>query len=89
MDDLFEFKHSVIITNTLLISLENKIKWNIFHNPKNKESGNRFEKYYKSNTIKEYFENGGTKKDLRYDQEKGYIEIENIPRSSIDLKYSN
>lgn len=42
----------------------------------------RYQNYMDAETVGEYLENDGTKADLRYDWEKGFIEIEGIERPS-------
>lgn len=63
---------------TIEYTLESKVVFNKKTNPKREGSKAhaRFDKYMKAKTVKEYFELSGTKADLKYDVEKGFITIE-------------
>ncbi len=53
------------------------IEWLVEKNPK-RPSGKahaRFEKYMKATTVGDYLSAGGTKADLRYDADKGYLRL--------------
>ena len=54
-----------------------KIKWLVSENPKREGSAahKRFAKYFKSKTVAEYMENGGTSADLRYEESHGILEL--------------
>ena len=40
---------------------------------KDKPSYDRYDKYKKAKTVREYFELGGTKGDLRWDRRRNYV----------------
>ena len=53
-------------------------------NPKRdgSKAAQRFSNYMGSKTVAEYLERQGTKADLKYDWDKGFIEIEGLKRSA-------
>jgi hypothetical protein len=54
-----------------------KIVWKVKRNPKREGSKahGRFERYMGAKTVAEYLEKGGLKADLKYDTEKGFLEV--------------
>jgi len=50
----------------------------VAENPKRKNSAahGRFSKYMKAKTVEQFLKLGGTVADLRYDQNKGFVEIQ-------------
>jgi len=52
-------------------------------NPKRdgSKAAKRFSSYMGSKTVAEYLEREGTKADLKYDWDKGFIEIEGLKRT--------
>lgn len=61
------------------VTTENaKIVWKVKKNPKREGSKAhaRFSKYMAAKTVAEYIELGGTKADLKYDEQKGFITLE-------------
>jgi len=62
--------------NGVNVSNETKIEY-IDRNPKRKGSKAhaRFQKYMTAKTVAKFLELGGLKADLRYDSEKGFVEI--------------
>ncbi len=54
------------------------ITWNVKENPKRKgsQAHGRFAKYMKAKTVAEYMKLGGTRADLRYDESKGFLTLE-------------
>ncbi len=56
---------------------DSKIIWKVTENPKKAESlaWGRFEKYYGAETVQDYIERGGVKPDLKYDWERGFLEV--------------
>lgn len=59
------------------VTEKTKIVFLVKENPKRKGSQayNRFGKYMKAKTVGEYLKLGGTRADLRYDENKGFIQI--------------
>ena len=54
-----------------------KLEWHVKDNPK-RPSGKahaRFEAYMGAPTVGEYLKRGGTRGDLRYDAEKGFLSL--------------
>lgn len=86
---MYVFRKSIVITQEYHLKPNTKIIWLVSANPKSGKSAERFENYFGSETIEEYFQRGGTMKDLRYDQEKFHLDLEGIPREYIDKEYSN
>lgn len=62
--------------NGVNVAADTKLAY-IDRNPKRKGSKahSRFEAYMKAKTVKQFLELGGLKADLRYDSEKGFVEI--------------
>lgn len=60
--------------------LAGKIKVLVKENPKRAGSAShdRFELYTKNKTIQEYFDAGGSQKDLNWDMDKGFIEFKTL-----------
>jgi len=58
------------------VAPETKIKY-VPKNPKRKNSAahSRFSKYMKAKTVDQFFKLGGTLADLRYDDNKEFVEI--------------
>lgn len=73
-----ETNTAAVVANINGVNVENstKIKY-IDSNPKRKGSKAhaRFEAYMKSKTVEEFLKLGGLKADLRYDSDKGFVEI--------------
>lgn len=59
------------------VDMDSKIKWKVTENPKKPESlaWGRFEKYYGAKTVQDYIDHGGVKPDLKYDWERGFLEV--------------
>jgi hypothetical protein len=59
------------------VDMDSKIKWKVTENPKKSESlaWSRFEKYYGAQTVQDYIDRGGVKPDLKYDWERGFLEV--------------
>lgn len=64
---------------------ESEIQWEVGGNPKRPgfKAHDRFEKYFKAETVGAYLDAGGSRGDLRYDWEHKFLTI--IPKES-DLK---
>jgi len=58
-------------------STSTKITFNVKSNPKREGSKAhaRFDKYMAAKTVAEYMDLGGTKGDLKYDEEKEFITV--------------
>lgn len=56
---------------------ETPIQWEVKGNPKRShgKSYSRFEKYFGAETVGAYLENGGTKGDLKYDWQHGFLSL--------------
>ena len=72
----------VATINQTPIADEAKVTFTRKGNPKREGSKahKRFSKYMGSKTVAEYLDREGTKADLKYDWEKGFIEIEGLDR---------
>ena len=74
-----EAANSEIIANINGINISKTTKLNyVAENPKRKNSKarDRFGKYMKAKTVAEFYELGGTRADLRYDQQHEFVKIE-------------
>lgn len=73
-----EENNTAVVANINGVNVENStvLKYQE-NNPKRKGSKayTRFEKYMKATTVAKFLELGGLKADLRYDSEKGFVEI--------------
>ena len=68
--------------NDVEVSNDDEVSFNQTANPKREGSKahSRFAKYMKSETVESYLAAGGTKGDLKYDWDKGFIDIGEIER---------
>lgn len=59
------------------------VEWKVKGNPKRShgQSYKRFEAYFGATTVKEYLEAGGTKGDLRYDWQHGFLDLHPVDES--------
>jgi len=73
---------TVTTINEVVINDDTKITFNVKKNPKREgsKSHSRFQKYMGSKTVSEYLERSGTKGDLKYDWEKGFIQIDGVDK---------
>ena len=62
--------------NGITVTDSTKLKY-VESNPKRKNSKarDRFEKYMKAKTVQEFYALGGTKGDLRYDEQHEFVKI--------------
>jgi hypothetical protein len=73
----------VTTVNETNVSSNAKISFRVRSNPKREGSKAhaRFASYMKAKTVREYLDSDGTKADLKYDWEKGFIDIDGVERS--------
>lgn len=66
-----------LVINGSLIHPTTKVRCVVKQNPKRfgSKSHQRFEEYMNSTTVEDYFKNGGTRGDLRYDVDHEFFEI--------------
>lgn len=64
------------------VSNENEVTFTVRTNPKREGSKahSRFADYMGTETVESYLAAGGTKGDLKYDWEKGFIDIDGVDR---------
>ena len=57
---------------------ETRIEWTVKKNPKRFGSNAhaRAQKYWNSETVQDYLDNGGTLADLKYDAQKNFLSLE-------------
>lgn len=76
----------VTTINGVNVPANAKIKFTSNKNPKREGSKAhaRYQKYMGCKTVQEYLERDGTKADLKYDWDKGFIEIDGVQRESTE-----
>ncbi len=71
-----------LTVNDQPVEADAAVTFNVTSNPKREGSKAhaRFAKYIGSETVQAYLDSDGTKGDLRYDWDKGFIDIDGVDR---------